>query len=113
MSLHAPLLADPVVVLDLGLVLGALLASALAGSFALRRPVAWRTALGAVLGGLLMGYGGLIADGCTIGGYLGGIASASLHGWLWAAAALGGAAVGERLVRQLHVAPLHAGVADW
>jgi hypothetical protein len=112
-SLHAPLLANPVVVLDLGLALGALLASALAGSFALRRPVAWRTALGAVLGGLLMGYGGLIADGCTIGGYLGGIASSSLHGWLWAAAALGGTAVGERLVRRFGLTPLQANLTEW
>ena len=112
-ALRALLLANSVTALDIGVVLGALLASALASSFSLRRPVTWRTALAAVLGGLLMGYGGLIADGCTIGGYLGSIASFSLHGWLWAVAALAGTALGERLVRRLHVAPVHAEAVDW
>ena len=30
-----------------------------------------------------MGYGARIAFGCNIGAYFGGIASFSLHGWLW------------------------------
>jgi uncharacterized protein len=55
-----------------------------------------RLALGAVLGGLLMGYGARLAYGCNIGAYLGGIASMSLHGWVWGIMALLGTWMGLR-----------------
>ncbi len=75
-------------VMDLGIILGALVASAAAGSWTLHRRIPARLALGAVVGGLLMGYGARIAYGCNIGAYFGGIASFSLHGWLWGVLAL-------------------------
>jgi hypothetical protein len=31
----------------------------------------------------MMGYGARLAYGCNIGAYFSGVASASLHGWLW------------------------------
>ena len=37
-----------------------------------------------------MGYGARLAFGCNIGALFSGIASGSLHGWLWMAAALAG-----------------------
>jgi len=40
-----------------------------------------------------------IAYGCNIGAFLSGVASGSLHGWLWIAAALPGSWVGIRLRR--------------
>jgi uncharacterized membrane protein YedE/YeeE len=83
--------------MNLGIVLGALLASLLAGKFA---PV-WRISrpslAAAVIGGLLLGYGARVAYGCNIGAYFSGIASGSLHGWLWLAAAFAGNALGVRL----------------
>jgi uncharacterized protein len=84
-------------VMDLGIVLGALVASAAAGAWTLHRRVPGRLALGAVVGGLMMGYGARIAYGCNIGAYFGGIASFSLHGWLWGVLALVGTFVGLRL----------------
>ena len=30
-----------------------------------------------------MGYSSRLAYGCNVGAYLGGVASASLHGWVW------------------------------
>ena len=51
----------------------------------------------AVLGGLLLGYGARIAYGCNIGAYFSGIASSSVHGWLWFAAAFAGNGVGTRM----------------
>jgi len=95
-ALAAPILSDTTSVLDLGLVLGALLAAGLAGRFAPRRLRA-RRIVAALLGGLLLGYGARIAFGCNIGAYVGGIASTSLHGWLWGVAALLGTPVGLRL----------------
>jgi len=48
-----------------------------------------------------MGYGARIGFGCTIGALLSGIASTSLHGWLWFAAVLPGTWIGARLRRGL------------
>jgi uncharacterized membrane protein YedE/YeeE len=56
-----------------------------------------RLAAWAVLGGLLLGYGARIAYGCNIGAYFSGIASGSLHGWLWLVAAFIGNIAGTRL----------------
>lgn len=94
---QAGFLAEKTSVMDLGIILGALIASALAGSFVVHRKIPGRLALGAVVGGLLMGYGARIAFGCNIGAYFGGIASFSLHGWLWGVLALAGTFVGLAL----------------
>ncbi len=98
-ALVAPVLADVTSVMDLGLVLGALLGAGLAGRFAPRRRVPLRRIAAAVLGGVLLGYGSRVAYGCNIGALFGGIASTSVHGWLWAAAALAGTPLGVRLRR--------------
>ena len=45
----------------------------------------------------MMGYGARLAFGCNVGAFFSGIASGSLHGWLWFAAALAGTWVGIRL----------------
>jgi uncharacterized membrane protein YedE/YeeE len=86
--------AEKTSVMDLGIIVGALVASAAAGAFVLHRRVPLRLAVGAVIGGLLMGYGARIAFGCNIGAYFGGIASFSLHGWLWGVTAIAGTYVG-------------------
>jgi uncharacterized membrane protein YedE/YeeE len=56
-----------------------------------------RSLAAAIFGGILVGYGARIAYGCNIGAYFSGIASGSLHGWLWLVAAFGGRAIGTRL----------------
>ncbi|GAA1767455.1 YeeE/YedE family protein [Nocardioides hankookensis] len=90
----AGIFAEKTSVMDFGIIVGALIASAAAGAFVLHRRVPLRLAVGAVIGGLLMGYGARIAFGCNIGAYFGGIASFSLHGWLWGVMALVGTYVG-------------------
>ncbi|MEX2224002.1 MAG: YeeE/YedE family protein [Candidatus Rokuibacteriota bacterium] len=101
-ALAAPVFADVTSIMDMGLVLGAGLAAGLAGRFGsgARRP-APRLMAAALVGGLLLGYGARIAYGCNIGAMFSGIASTSLHGWLWGAAALLGTPVGVRLRRLL------------
>ncbi|TWD74712.1 hypothetical protein FB561_6143 [Kribbella amoyensis] len=94
--LAGPILADKTSLTDLGIVFGAAVASAAGGAWTLHRHIPWRTALAAVLGGIVMGVGARLAGGCNIGAYLAGIASGSLHGWLWAAAALVGTYLGLR-----------------
>jgi uncharacterized membrane protein YedE/YeeE len=83
--------------MDFGIILGALLASTLAGKFAPVWKISARSAAAAVIGGLLLGYGARIAYGCNIGAYFSGIASGSLHGWLWMVAAFAGNVAGTQL----------------
>ena len=68
--------------MDIGIVLGAMLAAALAGRYAPVWRVPLRSLIAAVVGGLLLGYGARLAYGCNIGAYFSGIVSGSLHGWL-------------------------------
>ncbi|MGN6129728.1 MAG: YeeE/YedE family protein [Nocardioidaceae bacterium] len=96
-TLHGSVLAESTSLTDLGIIAGAMVASALAGAFTLQRRIPPRLVVGAVIGGLLMGYGARIAYGCNIGAYLGGISSLSLHGWVWGVMALAGTYVGVRL----------------
>lgn len=94
--LEGSVLAESTGLTNFGIMVGALIASALAGAFTLHRRIPGRLALGAVIGGLLMGYGARLAYGCNIGAYLGGIASMSLHGWVWGVMALLGTWIGLR-----------------
>ena len=100
-ALAAPLVADETVVMDVGIVLGALLGAGLAGRFRLDARVSAARAVAAIVGGLLLGYGARVAFGCNIGAYFSGIASTSLHGWLWLAGALLGTPLGVALRRRL------------
>ena len=88
---------DVTSVMDFGIILGALLAAILAGTFAPVLEDLRPSLAAAVIGGLLLGYGARIAYGCNIGAYFSGIASGSLHGWLWLVAAFAGNIVGTSL----------------
>jgi uncharacterized membrane protein YedE/YeeE len=96
-ALKSSVLQDVTSVMDFGIILGALLAAILAGRFAPVWSVSGRSIAAAVIGGLLLGYGARIAYGCNIGAYFSGIASGSLHGWLWLVAAFVGNIAGTRL----------------
>ncbi|MFV2031766.1 MAG: YeeE/YedE family protein [Gammaproteobacteria bacterium] len=98
-ALNRSIFKDVTSVMNIGIVIGALCAAALAQRFAsgstYRIPLA--SLLAAILGGILMGYGARIAFGCNIGAFLSGVGSTSLHGWLWILAALPGNWLGTRL----------------
>jgi len=96
-ALNSSVLADATSLMDFGVILGAVLAAALAGSFAPESKFKRFDVLTAILGGLLLGYGARLAFGCNIGSLLAGISSGSLHGWLWLIAGFTGAWVGVRL----------------
>lgn len=96
-ALAGSVFADSTSVMNFGLLAGAFLAAGLAGRFNPAWRLPWRRVLAASLGGLLMGYGARLAFGCNIGAYFSGIASGSLHGWLWFIAALGGSYLGTVL----------------
>ena len=96
-ALTNSVLADKTSVMDFGIIIGALIASSAAGAFVLHRKVPWKLGTGAVIGGVLMGYGARIAGGCNIGAYFSGIASFSLHGWVWGLVAIAGTFAGLAL----------------
>ncbi len=96
-ALDSPVFEDGVSVMNMGIVVGALLAAGIAGRFAPRLRFSPGALAGAVLGGLLLGYGARLAFGCNIGAFFGGVASGSLHGWLWILFALAGTAAAVRL----------------
>ena len=89
--------ANSVSVMDFGLLIGAMLAAGLAGAFRPSWRIPLRSLAAALIGGLLLGYGARLAYGCNIGAYFSGIASGSLHGWLWLVSAFAGNWVGVAL----------------
>lgn len=96
-ALQAGLFEDITSVMNFGIVLGAAAAAAAAGRLRFRSPASASAVGASLLGGLLMGYGAWLSFGCNVGAYLAGIASTSLHGWLWIVFALLGTAIGVRL----------------
>ncbi|OGA54988.1 MAG: YeeE/YedE [Betaproteobacteria bacterium RIFCSPLOWO2_12_FULL_62_58] len=96
-ALESSIFEDVTSVTDIGIVLGALAAAGVAGRFRPQASFSAASLTAAVVGGLAMGYGARIAYGCNIGAFFSGVASTSLHGWVWIVAALGGTAIGVRL----------------
>lgn len=96
-ALKSSVASDVSSVMDVGIMLGALMAASLAGRFAPTWRVPARSLVAAIVGGLLLGYGARIAYGCNIGAYFSGIASGSVHGWLWLVSAFSGSIIGTRL----------------
>ncbi|WP_169306215.1 YeeE/YedE family protein [Paracoccus hibiscisoli] len=96
-ALQSSIFADITTIMNFGIIAGAMLAASLAGRFAPSLRIPLRSVIAAVVGGLMLGYGARIAYGCNIGAYFSGIASGSLHGYLWAVAAFAGNILGVKL----------------
>jgi len=93
-SLNNSVLTDTTSLMDFGIILGSLLAAALAGKFAPAMKLPGLRIMTAVVGGLLLGYGARLGFGCNIGALVAGISSGSVHGWLWLFAAFCGGIAG-------------------
>ncbi|WP_432287200.1 YeeE/YedE family protein [Aminobacter sp. BA135] len=96
-ALGSSVLADITSVMNFGIILGAALAAGLAGKFAPKVHMPFASFLAAAIGGVLMGYGARLSFGCNVGALFSGIASGSLHGWLWFASAFVGSLGGVAL----------------
>lgn len=97
--LEQSVLLEVTSVMAFGLILGAMLAAGLAGRYnagSLNR-LGLGNVSAAVIGGLLMGYGARLAFGCNIGAFFSGIATGSLHGWVWFVFGFLGSIVGVAL----------------
>ena len=100
-ALSRSVFTDNTSVMNFGIILAALAAASLRGKVAPTLRIPPKQLLTAVIGGLAMGYGARLAFGCNIGSLFSGIASTSLHGWLWIACALPGNWLGIRINRLL------------
>jgi uncharacterized membrane protein YedE/YeeE len=96
-ALAGPVLADTTSIMNIGIVLGAMAAAALAGKLRFSAHLSLFSLAAAIAGGLLLGYGARLAYGCNIGAFFSGVASTSLHGWVWIVAAVLGNIIGVRL----------------
>ncbi|MEO9525986.1 YeeE/YedE family protein [Roseibium sp.] len=97
--LKASILTDYTSLTNIGIILGAfLVASWRTGGLSQKVPglpaQAW---IAAIVAGFLLGYSSRIAFGCNVGAFFSGIATGSLHGWVWFAAAFAGSIYGVRL----------------
>ncbi|MED1864481.1 YeeE/YedE family protein [Fictibacillus nanhaiensis] len=86
-ALTRSVLTDGTSVMNFGIILGAFISASFQGTF---KPGKIKPGIAgaSIIGGLLMGYGARLAFGCNIGAYFSGIASFSLHGWVWAVMAM-------------------------
>ena len=96
-ALEGSVLSDTSSLTDFGMLFGAMAAAAAAKPFAVSAWPPAKSLAAALIGGLLMGWGCRLGFGCNIGAFVGGVASGSLHGWVWFAAALPGCLIGIRL----------------
>ena len=97
--LRESILTDYTSLTNIGMIAGA-------AWFAVRRagsldqpvqPLPARAWVAAALSGLVLGYSSRLAFGCNVGALYSGIATGSLHGWVWFAAAFAGSITGVRL----------------
>lgn len=96
-QLDAPILTDVTSVMDFAIPLGAAFAAAISGAFRLTWGGGLRPWAGAIAGGLLMGYGARLSNGCNISAYFSSLAAGNASGWLWLALALAGCWIGLKL----------------
>lgn len=96
-ALGNSVLSDTSSLTDFGMIFGAMAAASIGRPFARNVWPPFASLLAAAVGGLLMGWGARLGFGCNIGAFVGGVASGSLHGWIWFACALVGCTLGIRL----------------
>ena len=96
-ALAESVLSDTSSLTDFGMLFGAMAAAAATKPFAAGAWPPVKSLLAAAIGGLLCGWGARLGFGCNIGAFIGGVASGSLHGWVWFVMALLGSMVGIRL----------------
>ena len=97
--LNASVLTDYTSLTNFGMIAGAFgVAAWRSGGLSQPLPTyparAW---IATVIAGILLGYSSRLAFGCNVGAFFSGIATGSLHGWVWFAAAFAGAFLGIRI----------------
>lgn len=88
---------DTTSLMNVALIFGAFASAFATSKLKIRLGLDLKTLAALIIGGLLMGYGARLAYGCNIGALFSGMASTSLHAWLWLICALPGTWLGIKL----------------
>ncbi|MBA4177791.1 MAG: YeeE/YedE [Leptothrix sp. (in: Bacteria)] len=92
------LLLDVTSITNIGILFGALWVAA-GHAPADAKPLTRRQWAVGLVAGFVMGYAARLAFGCNVGAMLSGIATGSLHGWIWVPMAFAGTLIGVRVRR--------------
>ncbi len=99
--LDNPPLMSGSTLLNLGLIFGAFTTAILAGEFKVRIPAKKIRFAQGFVGGLLMGFGARLGQGCNIGAFFTAIPSLALAAWIFAPGLAVGAWLGVKALRKL------------
>lgn len=96
--LRESVLLDVTSLTNIGLIAGAFIAMRWRPVVAPQtRALLWPSWVAVAVAGLVLGYTARMAFGCNVGAFFSGIATGSLYGWVWFAAAFAGSTIGIRL----------------
>lgn len=96
--LHENVFINQYTILNIGVVIGSLVATLLASQFKWKKIKSKKQLIFALLGGIMMGYGTRLAVGCNIGAFFSGIPSFSLHAWFFGIFVIIGTWVGVKIL---------------
>lgn len=85
-------------ILIIAMILGACISTLFASEFNWKRIKNKKQLFFGLFGGILMGYGARLSDGCNIGAYFSAIPSFSLHGWVFGLFMFVGAWIGCKIL---------------
>lgn len=100
-SYTTPFLQDGGSIRNIGIVIGATLATLFASEFKIKKIRNKKQIVAGMLGGFLMGFGARLALGCNIGALFSAAAALSLSGWFFALFLLVGAIFGSKLLTKV------------
>lgn len=92
------ILINKYTILNLGVIIGSLIATLLASQFKIRKVKNKKQVIFALAGGIIMGYGSRLTSGCNIGSFFSGLPSFSLHAWVYWIFVVLGAIVGTKIL---------------
>jgi hypothetical protein len=84
-----------------GIVIGAMISAMLSGEFKFKGIKRTRQYIQVLCGGILMGYGAGLASGCTVGGFFSAVPSLGLNGFVFGGAIAVGAYLGVKIVSKI------------
>ena len=96
-ALSGSIFEDTTSLMNIGVIVGAFIAAFIANKFSFKIKMSFKNFLAIAIGGVLMGYGARLAYGCNIGALFSGMASTSLHAWLWIVCAMMGTYLGIKI----------------
>lgn len=97
-SIVTPILQDGGSIRNIGIIVGALLATLLASEFKIKKIKNKKQLFAGIFGGFLMGAGARLANGCNVGALFSGLSALSLSGWVFAISLLIGAFIGSKIL---------------